>query len=86
MLATFFNPSSFALVDLLPENESFPSAYFIGHLLHPLVQLHASAAGDNSRRKLQLQLHFDDSAGDTSHAIVEKMVRLGCRRVLQSGI
>jgi hypothetical protein len=79
MLTVFFNPNSFAVVDLLPENESFTSAYFIDHILHPLVQLHVSAGGDNSSHKLRL--HFDNSAFHSSHAVVDKMARLHCRRV-----
>jgi hypothetical protein len=84
MLTVSFNLNSFAIVDLLPENESFTSAYFRVHILYPLVQLqlYASVGGDNSRRKLRL--HFDNSACHTSHAVVDEMERLCCKRVPHS--
>jgi hypothetical protein len=79
MITIFFNPHSFPIAETLPEKASFNAAYFIDCVVTPLAQLHASAAGDNARRKLRLR--FDNSPCHMSHAVSDAMRRLRCRRV-----
>jgi hypothetical protein len=79
MIAIFFNPHSFLIVEILPEKASFNAAYFIDCVVTPLSQLHACAAKDNARRKLRL--HFDNCPCHTSQVVSDAMTRLRCRRV-----
>jgi kynureninase len=52
MLTIFFQPYSFGVINILPQNKTFTTEYFIQHIIAPLHQLHLSASPNNAPRKL----------------------------------
>jgi hypothetical protein len=53
---SFFNPNDFAILDLLPQLDSFTAQYFIDQILKPLSPEHSTKSANIGRRSLRL--HF----------------------------
>jgi hypothetical protein len=58
-MLTGFNPNGFAIVDLLPQRDSFTAQCFIYQILKPLSQEHSTKSADLARISLWLQ--FENS-------------------------
>jgi hypothetical protein len=75
----FFNPKEFTIVDSLPQDTSFTTAYFVTNVILPLAGPISSAAEDISR--YMLHLHFNNSTCHTARHVQEQMASLLCVRV-----
>jgi hypothetical protein len=62
---SFFNPNGLAIVDLLPQDDSFTAQSFIHQILKPLSQEHSTKSADIARRSWRL--HFDNSQYHTAN-------------------
>jgi hypothetical protein len=79
MLPGFFNPRTFAVIDLLQEDMPFNTAYFPAHVIIPLHQLYSTTTYDTASGKLRV--HFDNSPCHMASEVFDEMARLRCRRV-----
>jgi hypothetical protein len=79
MLLVFFNPKEFAIVDLLPSDNSFTVVCFVNNVLLPLANWNTQQLGDIDRRKLNL--HFGNSKYHTVRHVQEQMDSHRCVRV-----
>jgi hypothetical protein len=75
----FFNPKGFAIVDLLPQKDSFTAQSFIDQILKPLSQDHSTKSADIARRSLLL--HFDNSRCHSAKIVSEEMTNSKCKMV-----
>jgi hypothetical protein len=72
----FFNPKEFAMVDLLPQDISFTTIYFVNNVILPLANRYVQQLEDIDRRKLHL--HFDDSKCHSARHVQEKIASHRC--------
>jgi histone-lysine N-methyltransferase SETMAR len=78
-VGSLFNPNGLAIVDLLPQGDSFTAQYFNDQILKPLNQGHSMKSADIAGRSVRL--HFDNSRCHTAKIVSEEMTCLRCKRV-----
>jgi hypothetical protein len=74
---SFLNPNSFAIVDYLPQGDSFTGQYFTDQILKSLGQEYSAKSAEIARRSFRL--HFDNSRCHTAKIVSEEMTRLKCK-------
>jgi hypothetical protein len=79
MITVFFQPYSFRVIDILPQNTTSTAAYFSEHVAQPFHQLYRSGTPDNRPRKLHL--HFDNPRCRTAQFVIQQMEYLRCKRI-----
>jgi hypothetical protein len=79
ILTVFFNPKEFAIDDLLPQDTSFTTIYFVNNVILPLANRHAPQLENIGSHKLHL--HFDNSKWHTARHVQEQTASRRCVRV-----
>lgn len=81
MVTIIWGVSGFLVLDMLPENESFDSSYFIEHIITPFKQSHIVQSLKKSHKRVYL--HLDNSRVHNSKYSHEKIESAGIFRAPQ---
>jgi hypothetical protein len=69
MLAVFWSPVRFFLVEILPKGFNFDSQYFCSNILCAIVQNRPSEAPEDRRRRMVV--HFDNTTSHTTKCAID---------------
>jgi hypothetical protein len=75
----FFRPAGFPILDVMPQDITFPLKYFIAQVLTLFHQHRMSVSQDAARRKFNV--HFDHSGCCTARFLAHEMAKLRGKRV-----
>jgi histone-lysine N-methyltransferase SETMAR len=72
MLAVFWSPLGFSLVEIIPKGIRFDSQYFYSNILSAIVQNQPSETSEDRRRRIMV--HFDNATPHTTKRTIDELM------------